>query len=98
MPEQIVPGKPLYFATAVTRGGYAQGILVESHMGRPTKVEGNELHPASLGATDIFAQASVLSLYDPDRSQTVLEGNTVSDWTQFGTLLTDRLNTWKQRQ
>src|SRR5512135_2948664 len=98
MPEQIIPGKPLYFATAVTRGGYAQGVLVESHMGRPTKVEGNELHPASLGATDSFAQASVLSLYDPDRSQTVLEGNTVSDWTRFGTLLTDRLNTLRQRQ
>ena len=65
-PEEIVPGKPLYFATAMTIGGFATGLLVESHMGRPTKVEGNPKHPASLGATDAFAQASILTLYDPD--------------------------------
>ena len=70
-PEEIVPGKPLFFATALTLGGYAIGVLVESHMGRPTKVEGNELHPASLGATDPFAQAADPDLYDPDRSQVV---------------------------
>ena len=61
-PEEIVPGKPLFFATAMTLGGFAKGLLVESHMGRPTKVEGNPQHPASLGATDVFAQASVLTL------------------------------------
>jgi MoCo/4Fe-4S cofactor protein with predicted Tat translocation signal len=68
-PEQIIPGKPLFYATAVTLGGVASGILVESHMARPTKVEGNPDHPASLGASDAFAQASILGLYDPDRSQ-----------------------------
>src|SRR6185436_14836825 len=63
-PEEEIPGKPLYFATAMTLGGVAQGLLVESHEGRPTKIEGNPDHPASKGATDLFAQGSVLTLYD----------------------------------
>ena len=79
-PEQFVPGKPRYFATAMPLGGAATGLLVESHEGRPTKIEGNELHPASLGATDIFAQAAMLQLYDPDRSQTVTSRGDVRSW------------------
>ena len=71
-PEEIIPGKALFFATAMTLGGVATGLLVESHEGRPTKVEGNPDHPGSLGATDLFAQASVLTLYDPDRSQSIV--------------------------
>ena len=82
-PEHLIPGKPLYFATALTHGGFAQGVLVESHMGHPTKVEGNELHPASLGATDVFAQAAILGLYDPDRSQLVTNGGEPSSWEAF---------------
>ena len=75
-PEIAPPGESLSFATAMVHGGYATGILATSHMGRPTKIEGNPTHPASLGATDIFAQASVLSLYDPDRSRVpVFRGN-----------------------
>ena len=70
-PEAIVPGKPLYFATAMPLAGVATGVLVESHEGRPTKIEGNPSHPASLGATDLLIQASILGLYDPDRSQAV---------------------------
>jgi MoCo/4Fe-4S cofactor protein with predicted Tat translocation signal len=82
-PEELIPGKPLFFATAMTVGGVASGLLVESHMGRPTKVEGNPDHPASLGATDTFSQASVLGLYDPDRSQTVTQLGDISTWSAF---------------
>jgi molybdopterin-containing oxidoreductase family iron-sulfur binding subunit len=56
-PEEIVPGRPLFFATAFPMRGVGAGVLVESHEGRPTKIEGNPNHPASLGATDAFAQA-----------------------------------------
>jgi MoCo/4Fe-4S cofactor protein with predicted Tat translocation signal len=82
-PENVVPGRPMYYATAVTLGGYASPILVESHLGRPTKIEGNDLHPASLGGTDIFAQASILGLYDPDRSQSVMSMGDQRSWSAF---------------
>src|SRR5207302_4298890 len=88
-PEEIVPGKPLYFATCTTLGGYATGLLVESHMGRPTKVEGNPEHPASLSASDMFAQASILSLYDPDRSKTVMKRGRIGTWAEFLTALSN---------
>ena len=70
-PEELIPGKPVYFASAFSQGGFAKGVLVESHMGRPTKIEGLPGHPSSLGATDAQTQASILDLYDPDRSQVV---------------------------
>jgi molybdopterin-containing oxidoreductase family iron-sulfur binding subunit len=82
-PEEIIPGKPLFYATAMTVGGFATGLLVESHMGRPTKVEGNPLHPASLGGTDAFAQAAVYGLYDPDRSQALLSLGEIRPWSAF---------------
>jgi molybdopterin-containing oxidoreductase family iron-sulfur binding subunit len=82
-PENIVPGTPQYYATSLALAGLGMGVLVESHQGRPTKVEGNPGHPASLGATDIFAQAEVLTLYDPDRSRIPLYAGTPSTWGDF---------------
>src|SRR6266540_2553493 len=82
-PENIIPGKPLFFASAMPLGGFGSGVPVESHMGRPTKVEGNPDHPASLGATDVFGQASVLDLYDPDRSQTLAYLGEIRPWGSF---------------
>jgi MoCo/4Fe-4S cofactor protein with predicted Tat translocation signal len=82
-PENVIPGLPLFYATAMPIGGYARGLLVESHLNRPTKVEGNPDHPASLGSTTIFEQASVLNLYDPDRSETVLHEGRLSIWSDF---------------
>ena len=82
-PEDFVPGKPLFYATAMPLAGYATGLLVESHLGRPTKVEGNPSHPASLGAADVFAQASVLTLYDPDRAQVVVFDGQIGSWSAF---------------
>jgi len=72
MPEGMTPGLPQIYATAVALSGYAHGVLATSHEGRPTRLDGNPRHPASLGATDVFSEADVLSLYDPDRSRTVL--------------------------
>ena len=88
-PENYRPGRPLHYATAVSRGGYAQGLLVTSYEGRPTKIEGNPDHPYSLGATDAFAQASILGLYDPDRSQTTRHRGVIATWDDFTSQLAD---------
>jgi len=82
-PEELVPGRPLYYATALSLAGYATGVLVESHMGRPTKIEGNPQHPASLGATDALTQASILNLYDPDRVRTPAHRGLISTYGEF---------------
>ena len=93
-PEEMVPGKPLYYATTMSFGSNAVGVLVESHLGRPTKIEGNLDHPASLGATDIFHQAAVLTLYDPDRSTTVLHLGQTTTW-EHAAGVTPRLCKWR---
>jgi MoCo/4Fe-4S cofactor protein with predicted Tat translocation signal len=82
-PEGLVPGKPQFYATAMTMGGVATGLLVESHEGRPTKIEGNPDHPSTKGGTTVFDQASVLQLYDPDRSQTTLYLGDPRTWGEF---------------
>jgi molybdopterin-containing oxidoreductase family iron-sulfur binding subunit len=82
-PEELVPGKPLFFATAMPFAGSGVGLLVESHEGRPTKIEGNPDHPSSLGATDLFAQAAILGLYDPDRAQIITHLGEIRSFDSF---------------
>ena len=92
-PAQLTPAQPLFFATAANFGQSSIGLLVQSNMGRPTKVEGNPNHPESLGATDIFSQASVLEVWDPDRSQTVTHLAQPSTWEAFCSALAERMTT-----
>lgn len=82
-PEGITPGKPLYYATSMSLGGVTNGLLARANDGRPTKIEGNPDHPGSLGSTDVMAQASLLNLYDPDRSQQILNRNAPKSWPGF---------------
>ncbi len=82
-PEEIIPGLPLYFASAMPLRGVLRPILVESHEGRPTKIEGNPEHPMSRGATGVFEQASILNLYDPDRSHTLVHDRSEATWRDF---------------
>ena len=82
-PEHAIPGKPVFFATGAPVNGIAEGVLVESHLGRPTKVEGNPDHPASLGATSVYSQASVLDLYDPDRAREITHLGDPRTWEGF---------------
>jgi MoCo/4Fe-4S cofactor protein with predicted Tat translocation signal len=95
-PEEVVPGNALYFATAMPFAGTAFGLLVESHEGRPTKIEGNPRHLESRGSSSLYAQASVLDLYDPDRSQAPAEKGHPSDWGKAGAALADLANKLKQ--
>jgi molybdopterin-containing oxidoreductase family iron-sulfur binding subunit len=82
-PDGMTLGKPQFYATAMPFGADAVGLLVESHEGRPTHITGNPDHPSSLGGTDVITQASVLNLYDPDRSQTVSYLGEIRTWSDF---------------
>jgi MoCo/4Fe-4S cofactor protein with predicted Tat translocation signal len=97
-PEEFTAGVPLHYATSFPWNGSAVGLLIESHMGRPTKVEGNPLHPASLGASGIFEQASLLTLYDPDRSQTNKSGRQIASWNSFLTSFQPHLDQQQAKQ
>jgi len=93
-PEPITLGIPLYFASAMPFAGYATPVLVESHEGRPTKVEGNPDHPAGVGS-DLFAQASILDMYDPDRSQSVTYAGSIRSWSDYTGEIKGQLNSQK---
>ncbi len=97
MPERLVPGVPLKFATALPFAGYGRGVLATSIDGRPIKIDGNPRHPASLGATDVFAEAAIMDLYDPDRSQAPRNKDTFSTWDAFALVLHRQMEAEKTR-
>ncbi len=97
-PNEVILGKPLFFASAMPFGAYGSPVLVESHEGRPTKIEGNPEHPAGLGASDVFSQASILDMYDPDRSQTITYVGELRTWSDYVVALKGALNTQKALQ
>src|SRR5215207_5584641 len=108
-PDGLIPGKPLYFATAMPFAGGATGLLVRSNMGRPTKVEGNPDHPASgtperqqpaerVASTDVFAQAAILQLYDPDRSQVINNRGAGRTYTNFLGEISTQLERQREEQ
>ena len=94
-PEEVLPGKASFYATAVLFEGYAQPVLAWSHKGRPTKLEGNPQHPAVLGRTDLFTQAAILDLYDPDRSPAPLHRGEPATLRAFDRLLPPLRATWR---
>jgi molybdopterin-containing oxidoreductase family iron-sulfur binding subunit len=98
MPEGETPGVPVHFASALPLAGYGRGVVVTSIDGRPIKIEGNPLHPYSLGATDVFAEATVLSLYDPDRSKTAFCDGRIQAWTAFEGALLPQIERQRSRQ
>ena len=89
-PPGIVPQQSRFYATATTRDGYASGVLITHQMGRPFKVEGNPQHPASLGAASAIMQASILTLYDPRRSQSIVGHGQIDTWERFITVMFER--------
>ncbi|MGE0315077.1 MAG: 4Fe-4S dicluster domain-containing protein [Lautropia sp.] len=91
LPRGMVPGEPMLFATSLPLAGIARGVLVESHEGRPTKVHGNPLHPSSLGSTDVFAEAALLGLYDPDRSRSPSDDGRPVGWGRLEAALRDAI-------
>ena len=91
-PEELVLGQPMFYATAFTLGGYGSPLLVTSREFRPIKIEGNDRHPASQGGTDVYAQASILNLYDPDRAQDVSYLGNIASWSELVRALEDPLN------
>lgn len=91
-PEDLIPGEPAYFATALWTAGAVEGVLVKSQDGRPIKIEGNPSHPGNRGSTSMHAQATVLDVYDNDRSQTPREGGQERSFEDFEAALQERMS------
>jgi MoCo/4Fe-4S cofactor protein with predicted Tat translocation signal len=96
-PENVIPGRNRFYATATTQDGYATGVLIAHQMARPIKVEGNPDHPASLGGASAIMQASILQLYDPRRAQFIVGHGNITAWEGFVSALHDRRDALKAR-
>ena len=94
-PEEVIPGIARQYATTIPFSTSAYGIVVESHEGRPTKIEGNKMHPSSNGSSNALIQASILGLYDPDRSQKVLEKGKEKEFADFLTFWAEKYNVYR---
>ncbi|MCZ2155756.1 MAG: TAT-variant-translocated molybdopterin oxidoreductase [Bryobacterales bacterium] len=90
--EDLIPGKPVFYNSIFTLHGVSTGVMVETHDGRPTKIEGNALHPQSRGAASAFAQASILGLYDPDRISEHTRDGSVVTWDEIVAALPSAFN------
>ena len=97
IPERLTPGIPLCFASTLALGGYGRGVIVKSVEGRPIKIDGNPRHPASLGSTDVFDEAAILSLYDPDRSKALRAGTGLQAWSAFEAKLQSEIEQERSR-
>jgi molybdopterin-containing oxidoreductase family iron-sulfur binding subunit len=97
-PENLTPGVAQRYATALPLNGHARGVLCTAFEGRPVKVEGNPLHPASLGATDAFAEAELMQLYDPDRSRSPRQAGRTATWEGFLAAFLPRLEALRARE
>lgn len=94
-PEAAIPCVPRFYATAVTLDGYAQPVLATTYDGRPTKLDGLPDHPATQGRSDVFMQAAVLQLYDPDRAQNPTRSGEPITWTDVGAAFSDLRQEWE---
>ena len=97
-PEELIPGVPLHYATAMNLSGYAVGLVARSNDGRPTHVDGNPNHGSSLGGTDVYTQGSILNLYDPDRSTAVMRRGLISTWDAASAELTSLVESLRENQ
>jgi MoCo/4Fe-4S cofactor protein with predicted Tat translocation signal len=97
-PEEETPGLPRYYATAVLFDGYAQPVIATTYSGRPTKLDGNPDHPVTQGRSDIFMQAAVLQLYDPDRAQGPTRHGEPVTWDDVVSNIADLRSGWTSRQ
>src|SRR6478752_2502371 len=97
-PDEITPGVPRYYATAVTFEGYAQPVIATTYAGRPVKLDGNPDYPVTRGKSDAFMQSAIFDLYDPERSKVPLHNGGPSTWDAVAAVLNGLRVRWRDRQ